>query len=104
MKIYSGETIEGVMVFTGDDGQPIKDFSQIEIKLLIRNRHDDYSILVKKNEMTITEEKVSFTISADKTKDLKLSVIMELKLIEGGKVKIAKCESIEVVDNWIKNL
>ena len=49
MKIYSGQTIEGTMVFAGDDGQPITDFTQMEIKLLIRNRYDDYSILLEKS-------------------------------------------------------
>lgn len=104
MKIYSGQTIEGTMVFAGDDGQPITDFTQMEIKLLIRNRYDDYSILLEKSEMTIESNKLKFSISPEKTKQLKLAAVMELKVTENENVKIAKCEPIEVIDNYIKDM
>lgn len=104
MEIYSGETIEGIMVFTDDDGQLISDFSNLEIKLLIKNLYDDYSILIEKSQMSISGEKVKFSISSDLTSDLKISAKLELKVIENGKIKIAKCDRIEVIDNHIKDL
>lgn len=104
MKIYSGQTIEGTMAFTGDDGQSITDFTQMDIKILIRNRYDDYSILLEKSQMSIEGSKVSFSIPPEKTKMLKMAAIMELKVTESGSVKIAKCESIEVIDNLIKDM
>lgn len=51
MKIYAGQTLEGTMVLTDDDGSLVTDFSQTEIKLLLRNRHDDYQVLLSKENM-----------------------------------------------------
>lgn len=104
MRIYSGETIEGVMVFTDDENQLINDFSNLEIKLLIRNRYDDYSILLTKSEMSISEGQIRFTIPPEKTMYLKISALLELKVIESDVVKIVKSEGIEVVDNYIKDM
>jgi hypothetical protein len=104
MKIYAGQTLEGTMVFTDDDGSLVTDFSQTEIKLLLRNRHDDYQVLLSKENMQTEESQVKFTFSSDQTKKLSVSAIIEVKLIVGEVVRIAKQEPIEVVDNRIKDL
>lgn len=104
MKIYAGQTLEGTMVFTDDDGSLVTDFSQTEIKLLLRNRHDDYQVLLSKENMKIEGSQVKFTFSSDQTKKLSVSAIIEVKLIVGEVVRIAKQEPIEVVDNRIKDL
>jgi hypothetical protein len=104
MKIYAGQTLEGTMVFTDDDGSLVTDFSQTEIKLLLRNRHDDYQVLLSKENMQIEGSHVKFTFSSDQTKKLSVSAIIEVKLIVGEVVRIAKQEQIEVVDNRIKDL
>lgn len=105
MKIYAGQTLEGTMVFTDDDGSLVTDFSQTEIKLLLRsNRHDDYQVLLSKENMQIEGSQVKFTFSSDQTKKLSVSAIIEVKLIVGEVVRIAKQEQIEVVDNRIKDL
>lgn len=104
MKIYAGQTLEGTMVFTDDDGSLVTDFSQTEIKLLLRNRHDDYQVLLSKENMQIEGSQVKFTFSSDQTKKLSVSAVIEVKLIVGEVVLIAKQEQIEVVDNRIKDL
>lgn len=104
MKIYAGQTLEGTMVFTDDDGSLVTDFSQTEIKLLLRNRHDDYQVLLSKENMQIEGGLVKFTFSSDQTKKLSVSAVIEVKLIVGEVVRIAKQEQIEVVDNRIKDL
>lgn len=104
MKIYAGQTLEGTMVFTDDDGSLVTDFSQTEIKMLLRNRHDDYQVLLSKENMQIEGSQVKFTFSSDQTKKLNVSAIIEVKLIVGEVVRIAKQEQIEVVDNRIKDL
>lgn len=104
MKIYAGQTLEGTMVFTDDDGSLVTDFSQTEIKLLLRNRHDDYQVLLSKENTQTEEGQVKFTFSSDQTKKLSVSAIIEVKLIVGEVVRIAKQEQIEVVDNRIKDL
>lgn len=104
MKIYAGQTLEGTMVFTDDDGSLVTEFSQTEIKLLLRNRHDDYQGLLSKENMQIEGSQVKFTFSSDQTKKLSVSAIIEVKLIIGEVVRIAKEEQIEVVDNRIKDL
>lgn len=105
MKIYAGQTLEGTMVFTDDDGSLVTDFSQTEIKLLLRNRHDDYQVLLSKENMQIDRRnQVKFTFSSDQTKKLSVSAVIEVKLIVGEVVRIAKQEQIEVVDNRIKDL
>lgn len=104
MKIYAGQTLEGTMVFTDDDGSLVTDFSQTEIKLLLRNRHDDYQVLLSNENMQIEGSQVKFTFSSDQTKKLSVSAIIEVKLIVGEVVRIAKQEPIEVVDNRIKDL
>lgn len=104
MKIYAGQTLEGTMVFTDDDGSLVADFSQTEIKLLLRNRHDDYQVLLSKENMQIEGSQVKFTFSSDQTKNLSVSAVIEVKLIVGEVVRIAKQEQIEVVDNRIKDL
>lgn len=104
MKIYAGQTLEGTMVFTDDDGSLVTDFSQTEIKLLLRNRHDDYQVLLSKENMQIEGSRVKFTFSSDQTKKLSVSAVIEVKLIVGEVVRIAKQEQIEVVDNRIKDL
>lgn len=104
MKIYAGQTLEGTMVFTDDDGSLVTDFSQTEIKLLLRNRHDDYQVLLSKENMQIEGSQVKFTFSSDQTKNLSVSAVIEVKLIVGEVVRIAKQEQIEVVDNRIKDL
>lgn len=104
MKIYAGQTLEGTMVFTDDDGSLVTDFSLTEIKLLLRNRHDDYQVLLSKENMQIEGSQVKFTFSSDQTKKLSVSAIIEVKLIVGEVVRIAKQEQIEVVDNRIKDL
>lgn len=104
MKIYAGQTLEGTMVFTDDDGSLVTDFSQTEIKLLLRNRDDDYQVLLSKENMQIEGSQVKFTFSSDQTKKLSVSAIIEVKLIVGEVVRIAKQEQIEVVDNRIKDL
>jgi hypothetical protein len=104
MKIYAGQTLEGTMVFTDDDGSLVTDFSQTEIKMLLRNRHDDYQVLLSKENMQIEGSQVKFTFSSDQTKKLSVSAIIEVKLIVGEVVRIAKQEQIEVVDNRIKDL
>ena len=104
MKIYAGQTLELTMVFTDDDGSLVTDFSQTEIKLLLRNRHDDYQVLLSKENMQIEGSQVKFTFSSDQTKKLNVSAIIEVKLIVGEVVRIAKQEQIEVVDNRIKDL
>lgn len=104
MKIYAGQTLEGTMVFTDDDGSLVTDFSQTEIKLLLRNRYDDYQVLLSKEDMQIEGSQVKFTFSSDQTKKLSVSAIIEVKLIVGEVVRIAKQEQIEVVDNRIKDL
>lgn len=104
MKIYAGQPLEGTMVFTDDDGSLVTDFSQTEIKLLLRNRHDDYQVLLSKENMQIEGSQVKFTFSSDQTKKLSVSAIIEVKLIVGEVVRIAKQEQIEVVDNRIKDL
>lgn len=104
MKIYAGQTLEGTMVFTDDDGSLVTDFSQTEIKLLLRNRHDDYQVLLSKENMQIEGSYVKFTFSSDQTKKLSVSAVIEVKLIVGEVVRIAKQEQIEVVDNRIKDL
>lgn len=104
MKIYAGQTLEGTMVFTDDDGSLVTEFSQTEIKLLLRNRHDDYQVLLSKENMQIEGSQVKFTFSSDQTKKLSVSAIIEVKLIIGEVVRIAKEEQIEVVDNRIKDL
>lgn len=92
------------MVLTDDDGSLVTDFSQTEIKLLLRNRHDDYQVLLSKENMQIEGSQVKFTFSSDQTKKLSVSAIIEVKLIVGEVVRIAKQEQIEVVDNRIKDL
>ncbi len=92
------------MVFTDDDGSLVTDFSQTEIKMLLRNRHDDYQVLLSKENMQIEGSQVKFTFSSDQTKKLSVSAIIEVKLIVGEVVRIAKQEQIEVVDNRIKDL
>lgn len=92
------------MVLTDDDGSLVTDFSQTEIKLLLRNRHDDYQVLLSKENMQIEGSYVKFTFSSDQTKKLSVSAIIEVKLIVGEVVRIAKQEQIEVVDNRIKDL
>lgn len=104
MKIYAGQTLEGTMVFTDDDGSLVTDFSQTEIKLLLRNRHDDYQVLLSKEDMQIEGSQVKFTFSSDQTKKLSVSAVIEVKLIVGEVVRIAKQEQIEIVDNRIKDL
>lgn len=104
MKIYAGQTLEGTMVFTDDDGSLVTDFSQTEIKMLLRNRHDDYQVLLSKENMQIEGSQVKFTFSSAQTKKLSVSAIIEVKLIVGEVVRIAKQEQIEVVDNRIKDL
>lgn len=104
MKIYAGQTLEGTMVFTDDDGSLVTDFSQTEIKLFLRNRHDDYQVLLSKENMQIEGSQVKFTFSSDQTKKLSVSAVIEVKLIVGEVVRIAKQEQIEVVDNRIKDL
>lgn len=104
MKIYAGQTLEGTMVFTDDDGSLVTDFSQTEIKLLLRNRHDDYQVLLSKENIQIEGSQVKFTFSSDQTKKLSVSAVIEVKLIVGEVVRIAKQEQIEVVDNRIKDL
>ena len=92
------------MVFTDDEGSLVTDFSQTEIKLLLRNRHDDYQVLLSKENMQIEGSQVKFTFSSDQTKNLSVSAVIEVKLIVGEVVRIAKQEQIEVVDNRIKDL
>ena len=104
MKIYAGQTLEGTMVLTDDDGSLVTDFSQTEIKLLLRNRHDDYQVLLSKENMQIEGSQVKFTFSSDQTKKLSVSAVIEVKLIVGEVVRIAEQEQIEVVDNRIKDL
>lgn len=104
MKIYAGQTLEGTMVFTDDEGNLVTDFSQTEIKLLLRNRHDDYQVLISKSDMQISGSQVKFSFSAEQTSKLSVSAVIELKLTTNGVVRIAKQEQIEVIDNRIKDL
>ena len=104
MKIYAGQTLEGVMTLTNDDGSLMDDLSSVDIKLLLRNRYDDYYVLLEKAGMSVSGPKVTFTISPEKTKDLRVSAILELKVTQGGKVRIARQDNIEVEDNRIKDL
>lgn len=104
MKIYAGQTLEGTIIFTGDDGTPIKDFSKLEIKMIIKNKYDDYYILLSKSEMSISAERVTFTITPDKTSKLRMAAVLEIKVTENGKVRIAKEDILEVENNTIKDL
>lgn len=104
MKIYAGQTLEGTMVFTDDDGSVISDFSGIDIKLLVKNVYNDYSILVEKASMQISGEQVKFTISPGQTKKLTTSAVIELKVTRGAKVLIAKKQPFVVESNTIKDL
>lgn len=54
--------------------------------------------------MQIEGSQVKFTFSSDQTKKLSVSAVIEVKLIVGEVVRIAKQEQIEVVDNRIKDL
>lgn len=104
MKIYAGQTLEGVMTLTNDDGSLMDDLSSVDIKLLLRNRYDDYYVLLEKAGMSVSGSKVTFTIPPENTKDLRVSAILELKVTQGGKVRIARQDNIEVEDNRIKDL
>lgn len=104
MKIYAGQTLEGVMTLTNDDGSLMDDLSSVDIKLLLRNRYDDYYVLLEKAGMSVSGSKVTFTIPPEKTKELRVSAILELKVTQGGKVRIARQDNIEVEDNRIKDL
>lgn len=104
MEIYAGQTLEGTMVFTDDNGNIITDFSQIDIKILLRNRFNEYSILLQKDDMQIDGEKVNFSFSPDQTAKLCISAVLEIKLLEGEIVRITKEEYIRVIDNLIKDM
>lgn len=105
MKIYQGETLEGTMIITDDNKEPITDLSVFEdIAIMISNKYDDYSVVLRKEDLNIKQEKIHFEFSSEQTKKLDKAAYIELRFNQGGKVKIAKKELFYVVNNKIKDI
>lgn len=104
MKIYAGETIKGVMVLKDDDNQPISDLSSYDITMMLRNKFDDYQIVLQKSSMSISGSQVGFEFSSEQTKKLDQVGVFELKVTKDGVVKIAKEDIFYVIDNKIKDV
>lgn len=54
MKIYAGETLKGVMVLKDDNNQPISDLSGYDIFIMLRNKFDDYQVVLRKGDLSIS--------------------------------------------------
>lgn len=105
MKIYQGETLEGTMIVTDDNKEPITDLSVFDdIAIMISNKFDDYSVVLRKENLNIEQEKIHFEFSSEQTKKLDKVAMLELKIVKGTKVKIAKQELFCVIDNKIKDI
>lgn len=105
MKIYAGETLEGTMIVTDDNKEPITDLSVFDdIAIMISNKFDDYSVVLRKEDLNIEQEKIHFEFSSEQTKKLDQAAYIELRFNQGGKVKIAKKELFYVVNNKIKDI
>lgn len=104
MKLYSGETVKGVMVLNDDKGNPISDLSSYDIKMMLRNKFDDYQIVLEKSDMTIDGASVGFEFSSEDTKKLGNIGVFELKVTKDGVVQIAKEDIFYVEDNKIKDI
>lgn len=104
MKIYAGETLSGTMVLEDDNGQIINDFSEYDIIMLIRNKFDDYQVVLHKGDLDISGSEVRFAFSGLQTSQLNQIGVFELKVIKNGVIKIAKEDNICIIDNKIKNV
>lgn len=104
MKLYAGETVKGVMVLNDDKGNPISDLSSYDIKMMLRNKFDDYQIVLEKTDMTIDGASVGFEFSSEDTKKLGNIGVFELKVTKDGVVQIAKEDIFYVEDNKIKDI
>ena len=104
MKIYAGETIKGVMVLKDDNDQPISDLSRYDIFIMIRNKFDDYQVVLRKDNLSISGSQIGFEFSSSQTSKLNQAGVFELKVIKDNVVKIAKEELFYIIDNEIKNV
>lgn len=104
MKIYAGETVKGVMVLKDENDSPISDLSSYEITMMLRNKYDDYQIVLNKENLQISGSSIGFSFSSEQTKSLKQVAVFELKVSVGGVVKIAKQDLFYVEENKIKDL
>lgn len=104
MKLYSGETLKGVMVLKDDNNQPISDLSGYDIFIMLRNKFDDYQVVLHKDDLDISGSQIGFEFSSSQTSKLNQAGIFELKVIKDNVVKIAKEELFYIIDNEIKNV
>lgn len=104
MKIYAGETLKGVMVLKDENDQPISDLSGYDIFIMLRNKFDDYQVVLRKEDLSISGSQIGFEFSSLQTSKLNQAGIFELKVIKDSVVKIAKEELFYIVDNEIKNV
>lgn len=104
MKIYAGETVKGVMVLKDENNSPISDLSSYEITMMLRNKYDDYQIVLNNENLQISGSSIGFSFGSEQTKKLNQIAVFELKVSVGGVVKIAKQDLFYVEDNKIKDL
>ena len=103
MKIYAGETLKGVMVLKDENDAPITNLSSYDIVIMLRNKYDDYSVVLKKTDLSISGSSIGFQFTSEQTKPLVSQGVLELKVTQGGVVKIAREDLFNVVDNKIKD-
>lgn len=104
MKLYAGETIKGIMILNDDKGNPISDLSSYDITIMLRNKFDNYEVVLQKAGMTIDGASVGFEFTSDQTKDLNNIGVFELKVVKDGVVQIAKEDLFYIEDNKIKDI
>lgn len=104
MKIYAGETLKGVMVLKDDDNQPVTDLSSYDITMMLRNKFDDYQVVLQKSSMTIDGASVGFEFTSEQTKKMSSIGVFELKVVKDGVVQIAKDDLFYIEDNKIKDV
>lgn len=104
MKIYAGETIKGVMTLKDENNQPISDLSGYDITIMIRNKFNNYQVVLNNSDMDISGSTVTFIFSSDQTKQLDKVAVFEMKVVKDGIVKIAKEDFFFIEDNKIKDI
>lgn len=93
------------MIIENDNKEPITDLSVFDdIVIMISNKFDDYSIVLRKEDLNIEDGKVHFEFPSEQTKKLNQACYLELKIKQDGKVKISKKELFFVVNNKIKDI
>lgn len=102
---FSGETVSVTIAINKDDGTPITNLTDYDIKMMLHNVYiDNYSVCVTKDSMTIADGSISYKFTPVQTKKLLGEVIFELKITKGDDVYINQASVLNFEGNYIKDV